>query len=149
MKERMRTFFSWNTLWSVTAACVLSVAGSLLIHGVPLMGLPKAEEVKAVTIVWNGEERTVTETDDVKLLADAAHLLHYRLFGGEQAGAETPILSVTYRLKAGGSIRLEAGSAVVRWKGKVHTLEETDIFIKIIQKVFYDSGEDASVSLAI
>ncbi len=129
-------FFSWNTLLSVLIACAVSAAGWIALHGIPLMGLPEADAVESVTLVYGGKERKVTGRDDVRLIVQAAGFLNYCLFGEE--GGE-PEVSVTYHLKAGGDICLEAGPAVVRWKGKAHSLKETDIFTNIIRGVFYES----------
>ena len=50
-KNGKRTkFFSWYTLTAALAAAVLSAIGGIWLHGMPLTGLPKAEDVETVTV---------------------------------------------------------------------------------------------------
>ena len=44
-------FVLWNTLFVIIVSCVLNVVIWILFHGIPLIGLPKKEDVKSVTII--------------------------------------------------------------------------------------------------
>lgn len=139
MEEKKWRFFSWGMLWSVLIVCALSILGEVLIHGLPLIGFPKAADVAEVTIVWSDEEgsavrRDVAGTEDVELAVNAAGLLRYRMSG---EGQGSPEVSLICRLKDGDEVRVEASRTAVWWKGKAHVLKEEDIFINIIQGVFF------------
>ena len=65
-------------------------------YGVPLLGLPKAEDVQSVTLVsLDSGSVTVTDTENVELLVKAANLLNYKLGAPDTTDPE---LTVTYTL---------------------------------------------------
>lgn len=139
MEKKKWKFFSWSTLWSVLIVCALNVLGEILIHGVPLMRFPKAEEVSAVTIVWIREEGSVARRDiagaeDVELAVNAAGFLRYRMFG---EGKGSPEVSLTCHLKDGSEVHVKASHTTVWWGGRAYALREKDIFVNIIQGVFF------------
>ena len=53
-KEKKKwKFVLWNTLFVIIVSCVLNIVIWILFHGIPLIGLPKKEDVKSVTIIYN------------------------------------------------------------------------------------------------
>ena len=55
-------FVLWNTLFVIIVSCVLNVVIWILFHGIPLIGLPKKEDVKSVTIIYNEtQKREITD----------------------------------------------------------------------------------------
>ncbi len=132
-------FFSWETLCLIIVVCILNSVIWILFHGVPLVGLPKKENIKSISIIHNNaEERIITNDKDIELLISAANLLNYRLFG-ETAGK--PIMSVTYHLKAGDDVTIEANDTTIWWHGKTYPIKETDMFVSIIQGLFFDLAD--------
>ncbi|MEA4920311.1 MAG: hypothetical protein VB078_05290 [Clostridiaceae bacterium] len=132
-------FFSWKTLCVIIAVCILNPIIWVAFHGIPLMGLPKKEEIKSISITQNNEEqKTITDEDDIELLVNTANLLNYRLFG-KTAGA--PIISLTYHLKSGDDVTIEANNATMWWHGKAHPIKEPDMFVKIVQGLFFDLAD--------
>lgn len=133
--KKARSFFSWKTLCVIIVVCILNSIIWVAFHGIPIMGLPKKEDVKSISITENNsEEKTITDEDDIELLVNAANLLNYRLFG-ETAGE--PIISVTYHLKTGDDVIIEANNDTMWWHGKAHPIKETDMFVEIIQGLFF------------
>lgn len=128
-------FFSWNTLWVVLISCIVNACVWIGFHGIPLMGLPRKEAVESITLLYNGtEERTVTDKEKVELLVKSANLLNYQL-GGETKGS--PVITITYFLENGKSVSIEANATTVWWKGKSYALKETEVFVNVIQGLFF------------
>lgn len=128
-------FFSWYTLTAALAAAVLSAIGGVWLHGMPLTGLPKAEDVEAVTITRGEQQVELTASDDVQLMANAANLLRCKPFG---AAEDAPVLTVTYHLKNGDTRKIEASAASVWWRGKSHLLHEPEMFVNIVSTLYLD-----------
>lgn len=140
MKVKHRAFLL-DILKSVLLTVVLSTIGWYFLHGVPLIGLPKAEEVKNVTLLRaDGESRVVVDTEDIELLVKAANLLSYRLGTPEN---EQPLLTVVYELKNGDACVLRAGETTVDWKGKLHPLKQEEVFYNIVEGLFFFNGNQA------
>lgn len=144
--KRAWKFFSWNTVYVLMVVCVLNTVIWIGFHGVPLMGVPKKEDVESVTILCNDtdngtiekessmKERTITDDENIELLVKASGLLNYRLFGEKE---EAPVIVVTYHLKNGDSIRIGANRNTMWWRGKSHAIKEPDVFVNIIQGLYF------------
>ncbi len=132
-------FFSLNTLCIAVVVCVLNVIIWLSFHGVPLVGLPQAEDVKSISVIKNSsQEREVTTQENIKLLVNAAKLLNYRLLGETEG---SPIITVTYHLKDGDDVTIKANNTSMWWHGKSHPIKKTDTFINIVQGLYFDLAE--------
>lgn len=129
--------FSWYTLTAALAAMALSAIGGIWLHGVPLMGLPRAKNMKAVTITRGQQKVELTASDDVQLMAGAVNLLRYKPFGMAE---DAPVLSVTYRLKNGDIRSIEASAGSVWWRGKAYALHEPGMFVNIVNTLYLDSS---------
>lgn len=132
-------FLSWETLGIVMAACVIQAIVWIGMHGVPLMGLPEKEEVSSITITHSDfGERELTGTEDIELMVKAANLLNYRVFGAKEG---SPIITVTYHLKNGRDIRIEANHTTMWWHGKTHPIKDQDVFVNVIQGLYFEWKE--------
>lgn len=128
-------FFSGPTLWAIVITCVLNTVIFIALHGVPLIGLPKAEEVKRISITHETfGEREITDEKDIGLLVNAANLLNYR-FSGEPEGE--PIITIVYHLDNGKDVTLKANQKTMWWHGKSHPIKETKSFINITEGLFF------------
>ena len=73
MEKKRNKFFSWHTLYVVILVCIINAIIWIALHGFPLIGLPKKEDVKNITIICNDtEERQITSNEDIELLVNAA-----------------------------------------------------------------------------
>ena len=81
MKQVQKKHSAWlQTLLSVVLSVLIASAVWIGRYGVPLLGLPKAEDVQSVTLVsLDSGSVTVTDTENVELLVKAANLLNYKL----------------------------------------------------------------------
>lgn len=163
-EKRAWKFFSWNTVFVLLMTCVLNTVIWIGFHGVPLMGVPQKENVESVTILCNDtgngtiekeipmeqismeqipmeeltmKERTVTDDENIELLVKASSLLNYRIFGEKE---EVPVIVVTYHLKNGDSICIGANRNTMWWHGKSHAIKEKDVFVNIIQGLFFSDA---------
>ena len=81
MKQVQKKHSAWlQTLLTVVLSVLIASAVWIGRYGVPLLGLPKAEDVQSVTLVsLDSGSVTVTDTENVELLVKAANLLNYKL----------------------------------------------------------------------
>lgn len=129
-------FVLWNTLFVIIVSCVLNVVIWILFHGIPLIGLPKKEDVKSVTIIYNEtQKREITDNKTIEILVKSANLLNYQLWGQTEG---SPIIDMIYHLKDGSEIKICANNTTMWWHGKSYAIKETDTFVNIIQGLFFD-----------
>lgn len=123
---------------SILAAVVLSVVltawGWVMLHGIPLLGMPKAADVQQVTLICMNTEKTFTDRETVELLVGASGLCNYRLGG---ATGEVPTMLAIYRMNDGTHVELGADEANVWWKGKAHPLKEPESFVNILRGLYF------------
>ena len=123
----------------VLVVCGLNTIIMIKFHGVPLVGLPQAEDVKSISVTQNSsQERDITTEEDIELLVNAANLLNYRLLGETEG---SPIITVTYHLKDGDDVTIKANNTSMWWHGKSHPIKKTDVFINIVQGLYFDLVE--------
>ena len=136
-KEKKRwKFFSWKTLCIVVVVCVIHTTIWITFYGVPLMGLPQAEEVKSISITKNSsQERELTTIEDIERFIKAPNLLSYRVFGKTEG---SPIMIVTYHLKNGEDVTMKANNTSMWWHEKVHPIKDTSLFINVVDGLFFD-----------
>lgn len=121
----------------VLIVTVLLVSISLFRDGIPLMGVPKAENVVSVELLYSrvgGEPVILTEKEDIELAVNAANFLNYRW--GTPAEDEK-IMIVTYETAMGETYVLSASETCVWWKGKVYPLKDESFFINVMEGCFF------------
>ena len=134
--------FSWpQTLLTVVLTVLISASVWIGFHGVPLLGLPKADEVESVTLVsLDSGSVMVTDAENVELLVKAANLLNYKLGTPDTTDPE---LTVTYTLKNGEVRVLSANATTMWWKGKAHPLKQPEVFCNIVEGLFFNGNNNA------
>ena len=136
MKQVQKKYSAWlQTLLTVVLSVLIASA-----YGVPLLGLPKAEDVQSVTLVsLDSGSVTVTDTENVELLVKAANLLNYKLGAPDTTDPE---LTVTYTLKNGEVRVLSASRTTMWWKGRAHPLRQPEVFCNIVDGLFLDGYDN-------
>ncbi len=135
-EKKIWKFALWNTLCIIIVSCILNAAIWILFHGIPLIGLPKKEDVKSITIIYNEtQKREITDNETIELLIKSANLLNYQLWGQTEG---SPIIDIIYHLKDGNDIKIHANNNTMWWHGKSHVIKEKDTFINIIQGLFFN-----------
>ena len=137
MKSQKKTlkFFLWNTLCVILLSCIINSIIWIALHGIPIIGLPKIESVKSVTIVYNATQKIeIIDNENIALLIKSANLLNYKIKGKMEG---SPIISITYHMKNGNDINIEANNTTMWWHGKPHTIKEKNVFVDIIQGLFF------------
>ena len=125
----------WAIQVFLVTALVVSI--SLFMNGIPLMGVPKAENVVSVELTdsrMGGKTIVLTEPDDIALAVNAANFLNYRW--GSPAEDEK-IITAAYETETGEKVVLSAGETCVRWKGKTYQLEEERVFVNVMENCFF------------
>ena len=136
-KEKKRwKFFSWKTLYTVVSIVVIQTIIWVAFHGIPLIGLPQAEDVKSISITQNSsQEREIKTREEIELMINATNLLNYRIFGKKEG---SPIMTVTFHLKDGDDVTISANNTSMWWHGKVHPIKDTSLFINVVDGLFFD-----------
>ena len=136
-KEKKRwKFFSWKTLYTVVSIFVIKTIIWVAFYGVPLIGLPQAEDVKSISITKNSsQEREIKTQEEIELLVNTVNLLNYRLRGGTEG---IPIVTVTFHLKDGDDVTIRANHTSVWWHGKIHPIKDTSLFVNVVDGLFFD-----------
>lgn len=129
-------FFSWKTLYTVVSIVVIQTIIWVAFHGVPLIGLPQAEDVKSISITQNSlQEREIKTREEIELMINATNLLNYRIFGKKEG---SPVMTVTFHLKDGEDVTMKANNTSMWWHGKVHPIKDTSLFINVVDGIFFD-----------
>mgnify|MGYP001247054477 FL=1 len=141
MKQVQKKHSAWlQTLLTVVLSVLIASAVWIGQYGVPLLGLPKAEDVQSVTLVsLDSGSVTVTDTENVELLVKAANLLNYKLGAPDTTDPE---LTVTYTLKNGEVRVLSASRTTMWWKGRAHPLRQPEVFCNIVDGLFLDGYDN-------
>ena len=135
-QKMTRKFILWNTVCVIIITCIVNAVIWILFHGIPLIGLPKKENVKSVTIIYNEtQKREITDNETIELLVKSANLLNYQLWGQTE---DSPIIDIIYHLKDGEDIKISANNNTMWWHGKSHTIKETNTFVNIMQGMFFN-----------
>ena len=144
MKQTQKKTFSWpQTVLTVVLSVLISASVWIGFYGVPLLGLPKVEDVQSVKLVSpDSDPVTVTDAENVELLVKAANLLNYKFGAADAADPEQPeSYTLRYNLKNGEVRVLSANRTTVWWKGEAHPLKEPDVFYNVLEGLFF-SGYD-------
>ena len=141
MKQVQKKHSAWlQTLLTVVLSVLIASAVWIGRYGVPLLGLPKAEDVQSVTLVsLDSGSVTVTDTENVELLVKAANLLNYKLGAPDTTDPE---LTVTYTLKNGEVRVLSASRTTMWWKGRAHPLRQPEEFCNIVDGLILDGYDN-------
>ena len=141
MKQVQKKHSAWlQTLLTVVLSVLIASAVWIGRYGVPLLGLPQAEDVQSVTLVsLDSGSVTVTDTENVELLVKAANLLNYKLGAPDTTDPE---LTVTYTLKNGEVRVLSASRTTMWWKGRAHPLRQPEVFCNIVDGLFLDGYDN-------
>ena len=127
------------TLFIVKAAAVLMLAAApyLIFCGLPLAGLPDADEVTRVEItrIDDGLSKCATNAKDIELVRKAAELLRYAPFAVPRE--EAPRIAVTFITRGGKEISLRAGLSSVEYKGRTRKLRRRRLFVNVIEGIFF------------
>ena len=129
-------FFSWKTLETIVVVLVIQTIIWVAFHGIPLIGLPQAEDVKSISITKNSsQEREIKTREEIELMINATNLLNYRIFGKKEG---SPVMTVTFHLKDGEDVTMKANNTSMWWHGKVHPIKDTSLFINVVDGIFFD-----------
>ena len=129
-------FFSWKTLETIVVVLVIQTIIWVAFHGIPLIGLPQAEDVKSISITKNSSQEIEIKTrEEIELMINATNLLNYRIFGKKEG---SPVMTVTFHLKDGEDVTMKANNTSMWWHGKVHPIKDTSLFINVVDGIFFD-----------
>ncbi|AFL99284.1 hypothetical protein Desde_0840 [Desulfitobacterium dehalogenans ATCC 51507] len=123
----------------VVLSMVFVSIGFFWLHGVPLIGQPKKEDVSYIEIAdtnLTDDIRTFTEYEDIEKTVNMLNFLNYQLGTPEQ---EAPFITITYHLKNGEKVDIFANKDTVYWGGKGYTIKDDNgtIFVNIIEGMFF------------
>ncbi len=137
MSKRRKEVLRSLEAFAVMVAMI--IAGYILIDGMYLMGIPKADRVDHVLVAYPTVSEEVKEISDEELIRQAVQLsgfLKYSLFETADEQAE-PLMSMTYVLTDGDELTVSVNRSTVWWKGKAYALKEPEMFINLAEGIFF------------
>ena len=128
------------TLSIVKAAAVLTLAAApyLIFCGLPLTGLPDAEDVARVEITYfhTQEKKIFSGADEIKLARKAAG--HLRRLPFASLTEEDPRYTIVFVTRSGESISLTAGFCNIDYRGRMMCgpYQQGELFVKTVDGIF-------------
>lgn len=126
-------------LLTVCITTLLLMGVSVLTEGMYLIGMPDVEDVRSVTLSYpekTAEIKTISDARQMELAVKASGFLRYALF--EEADVrEKPLITVTYFLDDGERVCVSANRDTVWWKGKAYAIQEKELFINVVEGIFF------------
>lgn len=128
------------TLFIVKAAAVLMLAAApyLIFCGLPLAGLPDADEVTRVEITYlhTTEKKIFSGADDIKLALKAAG--HLRSLPFASLTEEDPRYTIVFVTHPGERISLTAGFCNIDYRGRMMCgpYQQGELFVETIDGIF-------------
>ncbi|MDO5410165.1 MAG: hypothetical protein Q4F21_06875 [Lachnospiraceae bacterium] len=126
-------------LLQIFVSVVIVVIINIGLNGMYLMGIPKIENVKKVTISYpqvSDEMKEISDNEDIELAVKLSGFLKYSLFKDADT-SEAPLITITYYTSNGDAIEVSANRKTVWWKGKAHAIKEDDMFINCAEGIFF------------
>lgn len=107
--------------------------------GMPLIGLPKTDDIVKTEIINAATDESVVLTDkqDIKIIKNITGLLSYRINSAEKSDAQGDVI-VIFEDKNGDMAELSATDKHVYWKGKEHQLKQEKDFVDLVEKIFFN-----------
>ncbi len=127
-------------LVSCLLVAVLTTVFFIARNGVPLLGVPKPDQVMSVRVEFleSGKVREVTDPEQIELAVKLLNHLNYQVFTpvSENSEALGPDVTITYVLKDGRELDAGANWITGWWKGQTYALKEPDLFVNLAEGVF-------------
>lgn len=136
-KARHNKFLTYLVIMILSGS--ISIIGCFYLNGIPLLGIPKIEDVSYVEISdtrLDIEAEKFTESEDIEKAVHAIKLLSYKLGTPEQ---EEPLIKFVFHLKDGNSFAISANEKTAYSKGKAYKLKGDNglTFIKVTEGMFF------------
>lgn len=117
----------------------LSVMGFVFLHGIPLRGIPKAENISYVEVFHNGlgvSSGKFTEKEDIEKAVNIVSLLNYEIGTPKH---EDPLITITYHMKDDDTTSVLANKETVYCNGKAYKIKGDGgtTFVKITEGLFF------------
>ena len=128
------------TLFIVKAAAVLMFAAApyLIFCGLPLAGLPDADDVARVEITYfhTQEKKIFSGADEIKLARKAAG--HLRRLPFASLTEEDPRYTIVFVTRSGERIPLTAGFCNIDYRGRMMRgpYQQGELFVKTVDGIF-------------
>ena len=128
------------TLFIVKAAAILTLAAApyLIFCGLPLAGLPDADEVTRVEITYfhTAEKKIFSGVDKIKLARKAAG--HLRRLPFASLTEEDPRYTIVFVTRPGERISLTAGFCNIDYRGRMMRgpYQQGELFVETVDGIF-------------
>lgn len=117
---------------------IVTVAINFLIEGVPLTGIPDAENIECVVVEhshYPDEIKEYTDAKNIELAAALLSYLHYSPLKG--LSDDIPLIQITYIMNDGTERVVSANNLTVWWDGKPRAIHDEGTFVKMCTAVFF------------
>lgn len=105
--------------------------------GLPVLGIPKADDIIKVEITDNKNNETVVFTDSeyIQLAVNMKNFTFYKV-NSSKVSDKTGDISIKYFTSETDFTELSADAENVYWKGKARKLKKPEQFVKLADAVF-------------
>lgn len=136
-KKRKMIILNYVLIPLVTA--LILGAWFFIEKGIPLKGLPELEDVARVEITDKRTDTTVRVEDVGEAMKTAVYLPGFLNYSLGEPEEEELFIIITYYLKNGGTMKVEAGKNSVFWKGKVRKIhgDNGSLFLNIVEGYYF------------
>ena len=124
---------------TIIMTVIVTSIGYYFIHGIPLFGIPKIEQVSYVEISntrLDTNSRKITAVEDIEKAINITKFLTFRLGSPEQ---KEPFIELTFHLKDGKVFVIGANEKTVYNNGRAYSIKGDNgaLFIKVAEGLFF------------
>lgn len=132
---------AFRLIMTILVVSVIVITFNFLIEGVPLFGIPNAENVEKVIITnadYPNEVKEYIEEDKIKLAVALLGYLRYTPLKG--LTDDNQLIKISYIMDDGEEYVVSANNYTVWWNGKPSAIKDENKFIKICNGVFFSEN---------
>ena len=128
----------FRTIMTFFVVCIVIVVSNFFIKGVPLFGVPDAENVEQIVVKHNDYPDEVKAYTDKNKIEVAIALLGYLNYAPlKNLTDDNQLIEITYIMNDGTELIVSANNHTVWWKGKPRAICEEGMFAKMCTAVFF------------
>ena len=123
---------------TIVVVSIVIVAANVLTEGIPLLGVPQANDVVGVRIQHSGypeQSKEYTDQDSIELAVALCGYLRYSPL--KPLSDDQSLIQITYVMKDGTECVVSANHSTVWWNGNPHALKRENTFVKLCTAIFF------------
>ena len=122
----------FRTILTFLVVCIFIIGSNFLIKGVPLIGVPDAENIKQIVVKhkdYPDEVKAYTDESKIEVALALLGYLNYSPF--KSLSDDNQLIQITYIMNDGTELIVSANDYTVWWKGKPRVIQDEGKFVKM------------------